>query len=177
VRTFLSVVVALVLFASPALAQTAAPTRESIERMLSGFETTPTLAQIQALGDGALPLLFAIHDDASVIQPVRFRAVTAVGAFQTADARAFLLRVMDDAVEPTLVRAEAIRALARSQGAGATSAVATYLSSDQRALRESATEALGAIGTASARRLLREHLPQEHDAALRERIGALTTPR
>lgn len=175
-RAFLSVafVVLSLCLGATAFAQSAPPTRASIEQMLSGFEDTPTLAQVRALGEGAVPLLVAIHDDAQVIQPLRLRAVTAVGAFSTEPARVFLVRVVHDPNEPALVVREAILALARSQGAGAVPIVTPFLSSTTRSVREGAIEALGSIGTAAARRRLSVHQAHEHDAALRDRIALLT---
>jgi HEAT repeat protein len=170
-------VLVVLLIAAPAFAQSSPPTRASIEHMLSGFEDTPTLAQFHALGDGAVPLLAEIHDDASVMQPVRLRAVTAVGAFTTDAAHTFLLRVMRDPNEPAMVVREAIRALARSQGAESVPVIAPFLTNTSRAVRESAIESLGSIGTTAALHQLSRHRAHEHDAALRERIGVLITPR
>lgn len=176
-RTFFSVIlVALALLApSAALAQSAPPTREQIVTMLSGFEDTPTLAQMRALGDGAVPILIALYDDPAVIQPVRLRAVEAMGAYASPEARTFLLRLIHErGASPILVR-EAIEALGQSQGASAIPVISPLLSSPTRAIRESAIEALGAIGTPAAHAQLTRRQPQEHDTALRARIVTLTT--
>ena len=84
-RTLASIVLAALLaLPSLALAQTTpTPSRDALVTMLSGFEDVPTLAQIRALGPGAVPMLIALHDDAQVIQPVRLRAVEAMAAFST----------------------------------------------------------------------------------------------
>lgn len=172
------VIVGLLVLLVPgrSLAQTGAPpTRESLVSMLSGFEDTPTLAEIRALGEAAVPLLVAIHDDPSVIAPVRLRAVEAVGAFTTPAARRFLLRVLADPSEPTAVVREAIEALASAAGPEAVSPIGAFLASDDRGVRERAIEALGTIDTAAARRLLAAHVAREHDAALADRARALAT--
>lgn len=171
-------VLALALVVPPLAHAQSAPaiTREALVTMLSGFEDTPTLAQIRALGQGTVPMLIALHDDPQVIQPVRLRAVEAMGAFSTPEARTFLLRVIHDPAESPIVVREATEALGQSQGSRAITDIAALLTSQERAIREGAIEALGAIGTPAARQALHDHLASEADAALRARIGVLTTP-
>lgn len=175
-RTLRFVVLAALL-ALPSLAHaqtTPGISRDALVTMLSGFEDVPTLAQIRALGPSAVPMLIALHDDAQVIQPVRLRAVQAMGAFATPEARTFLLRVIADPAESPVVVRRATAALAQSQGASAIPQISGLLTSQERAIREGAIEALGGIGTAAARQALVEHQAQETDAALRARIGVLT---
>jgi HEAT repeat protein len=171
-RTFLSVVLLLVM---PALAsaqsQGTAPTREALITMLSGFESTPTIAQMRALGDGTVPMLIALYDDPQMIQPVRLRAVEAMGAYGTPEARAFLLRVIREPDQSPIVVREAIEALAQSQGASAIPQITPLLASPERAIREGAIEALATLG---ARQQLTQQLAREHDADLRARITTLT---
>jgi HEAT repeat protein len=174
-RTFLLV---LALLAAPSLASAqSTPSRDALITMLSGFEDTPTLAQMRALGDGTVPMLVALYDDPQVIQPVRLRAVEAMGAFTTPAARMFLLRVIDEPGQSPIVVREAIEALGQSQGASAIPQIAPLLSSQARAIREGAIEALGAIGTDDARARLRRGLAGEPDEALRARIATLTAAR
>jgi HEAT repeat protein len=166
---------ACLLCAGVASAQTTQlPTREALVTMLSGFEDTPTLAQMRALGDGAVPMLVALYDDPQVIQPVRLRAVEAMGAYTTPAARTFLLRVIREPGQSPIVVREAVEALAQSQGASAIPQIAPLLSSQERAIREGAIEALGSIDTTAARQRLTQHLPDEHDTDLRARIATLT---
>lgn len=153
----------------------AAPSRDALVAMLSGFEDAPTLADVRALGEGAVPVLIAIHDDPSVIAPARLRAVEAVGAFTSAEARTFLLRVMHDPAEPAAVVREAIEALASAAGAEAIGPIREFLRSPDRGTRERAIEALGAIGTVAARRVLEAHVAHEHDAALADRARTLAS--
>ncbi len=174
-RSSLFVVLAsLVLVLPSSVIAQATPSRDAMLAMLSGFEDTPTLAQIRALGEGAVPILIALHDDPQVIQPVRLRAVEAMGAFSTSDARTFLLRVIRDPAESPIVVREAIEALGQSQGASAVPQIGRMLSSPTRAIREGAIEALGTIGNAAARQQLTQHQAHERDTTLRERIGVLT---
>jgi HEAT repeat protein len=174
-RTFLSVVVLAIALtgACGASAQSTAPSRQALITMLSGFEDTPTLAQMRALGDGTVPMLVSLYDDPQVIQPVRLRAVEAMGAFSTPAARTFLLRVMREPGQSPIVVREAIEALAQSQGAAAIPDIAPLLSSQERPIREGAIEALGSIATPAARQALTAHLPSETDEALRARITTL----
>lgn len=176
-RTSFSVVLVVLGLGCVAHAQAVqAPSREAMITLLSGFEDTPTLAQIRAMGEGTVPLLIALHDDPQVIQPVRLRAVEAMGAFSTPDARAFLLRVIGDHGESPIVVREAIEALGQSQGAAAVDDIAPLLGSSERAIREGAIEALGTIGTPAAIRALTAARAHETDTALRDRIGALVAP-
>jgi HEAT repeat protein len=158
---------------APSVITPPAPSRAAIEHMLSGFEDTPTLDQIRALGEGAIPILVALHDDESVIQPVRLRAVEAMGAFSGDAARRFLVRVMHDPHEPGVVVREAAEALAQSQGASAVPEISRLLSSSDRNVREGAIEALASIGNDAALRRLAVHQVHEADGALRDRITAL----
>jgi len=170
----LLLILVLALPAAASAQQSAPLTRDALVTMLSGFEDTPTLAQIRALGDGAVPMLIALHDDAQVIQPVRLRAVEAMGAFSTPEARTFLLRVIHDPQESPIVVREAIEALGQSQGAAAVPQISAMLSSHDRVVRESAIDALGTIDTAAARHRLAQHASHETDATLRQRITTLT---
>ena len=164
----------LVLSVAPRLAQAQTqPTRAVIESMLSGFEDVPSLAEWRALGPSAVPLLIAIHDDAQMIQPVRLRAVEAMGAFSSAPARTFLLRVMNDPHEGTFVVREAAEALAQSAGEDAVQPITRLLRAADRGLREGAIIALGRIDAESARHELQLQLARETDADLRARIAAL----
>jgi len=173
-RQLLFIVLVLTGLASPAMAQTQTVTRDAIVTMLSGFEDTPTLTQMRALGDGAVPILISLHDDPQVIQPVRLRAVEAMGAFSTPEARTFLLRVIHDPAESPIVVREAIEALGQSQGAHAVPQLTSMLASHDRVVREGAIEALGSIGTPAARQHLIQHRAHEADTALRARIATLT---
>ena len=171
-RLFFLFLVGLALAPRPTRAQDQI-TRPVIETMLSGFEDVPSLAEWRALGPAVVPLLIAIHDDTQVIQPVRLRAVEAMGAYSTPAARAFLLRVMNDPHEGTIVVREAAEALAQSGGASAVAPIARLLQSPDRTLREGAIVALGRIDLATARHELEQQLPRETDADLRRQIGAL----
>jgi HEAT repeat protein len=175
-RTFSSIVLATLLaLPSFALAQTTPSiSRDALVTMLSGFEDVPTLAQIRALGPSTVPMLIALHDDTQVIQPVRLRAVQAMAAFTTPEARTFLLRVIHDPAESPVMVRRATAALAQSQGATAIPQITPLLTSQERAIREGAIEALGSIGTPAARQALVDHQAHETDAALRARIGVLT---
>ncbi len=174
-RTSLSAVLVVLGMGCVAHAQAVqAPSRDALITMLSGFEDTPTLAQVRALGEGTVPALIALYDDPQVIQPVRLRAVEAMGAFSTPEAHAFLLRVIRAPGQSPIVVREALEALGQSRGGAAVSEIAPLLASPERAIREGAIEALGSIGTPEARAQLSARGPHELDAALRERIGVLT---
>ncbi len=172
--SFFALGLSLFLFLAPrpAHAQTQV-SRAEVEAILSGFEDVPTLAEIGALGPTAVPVLVAIHDDAQVIQPVRLRAVEAMGAFHTAEARTFLLRVMNDPHEGTIVVREAAEALAQSAGEGGVQPISRLLTSTDRTLREGAIVALGRIRAESARHQLELQLARETETDLRARITAL----
>lgn len=147
--------------------------RAAIETMLSGFEDVPSLAEWRALGPTVVPVLIAIHDDAQVIQPVRLRAVEAMGAYSTDEARTFLIRVMNDPHEGTIVVREAAEALAQSAGEGGIEPISRLFRSSDRSLREGAIVALGRIEGESARHQLELQRARETDADLRAQITAL----
>ncbi len=173
-RALVVIGLVLALFPGRSLAQTSAPPdRAQLIAMLSGFEDAPTLAHIRSWGDDAVPILVSIHDDPGVLAPVRLRAVEAVGAFSTPLARAFLLRVLHDEAEPTVVVREAIEALASAAGPDAVAPLCPYLTHEDRGIRERVIEALGAIGTVAARHALAGHVARERDAALASRAEML----
>ncbi|UJR79071.1 HEAT repeat domain-containing protein [Sandaracinus amylolyticus] len=151
-------------------AATTPRTREDVIALLSGIESTPTLEAWRAMGPATIPLLRAAIDDARTPGFVRVRAVHALGAFTTSEARTTLRRALRRP-EGLVVR-EAVLAMTTAFGAASEGDVAPLLTHSDTAVREAVIDALGRMGTADARSRLQSHLARERDEALRERIEA-----
>lgn len=165
----LSFVVLLV----PALASAqAAPSRERVREMLSGIEHTPSDADWRRLGDGALPVLMELSQADGEAPYVRLRAVGATGAFPRPAVRSFLLAVARADGQSDLMVREAVVTLARAFGPAAVEDLGPFLRHDEVVVREAVARALGRIGTRDAAAALRQRLPVERDAVVREAIEA-----
>ena len=159
------------LLVAPALgAAQAAPSPERVRAMLSGIEDTPTEADWQRLGDGALPVLIDLYNDHTAPGFVRLRAIGATAAFPRAATRTFLLAVANADGQSDLFVREAVNALARGFGQAASADVARFLGHEAPVVREAAARALGRVGGTDATRALRLRLGSERDVVVRESI-------
>jgi HEAT repeat protein len=163
-----AIVVALLAAMPSALwpAEVAAQTsRDEVRSMLSGVETAATEREWRALGEGAVPVLVAIFDDGSELQPVRLRSVWAARFFSTAASRSFLQRLAADASQPGLVVRAAVQSLAAAFGRSAVPPIAAQLAHADAAVREACIVALGRIGGSEARAALEARRGRELEHA------------
>lgn len=152
-----------------ASAQTA-PSRERVRELLSGIEHTPSDADWQRIGEGALPILIELSQSPSEAPYVRLRAVGATGAFPRPAVRTFLLAVARVEGQSDLMVREAVVTLARAFGASAVADVAPFLAHEEPVVREATARALGRIRTPAAASALRARLPEERDGVVRDAI-------
>jgi HEAT repeat protein len=138
--------------------------------MLSGIEHVPSDADWRQLGPGALPVLIDLYADTGEPGFVRLRAVGATGAFATAATRTFLLAVAHADRQSDLFVREAVTALARAFGAGATQDLVHFLGHTSPIVREATANALGRVGAQGATSALRSRLAIERDGAVRTAI-------
>lgn len=168
-----AVVWALVLVSGSSLATgvsaQAAPRRDAVRALLSGFEEAPSAAEWEALGPGAVAVLTALHDDAAEAPFIRLRTVWAARFYRTAASRAFLERVL---LEEGLTRRAAVLALADAFGADSIPTVAPFLADPDVAVREGTITALRGIDDARSREALRARLAIEPDGSLQVMLRA-----
>lgn len=138
--------------------------------MLSGIEDTPSRAEWQRMGEGALPILIELYTDRSQPGFVRLRAVGAAAAFPRTATRTFLLAVARAEGQSDLFVREAVNGLARAFGRDASPEVASFLDHRAPVVREAAARALGRVGGPNAVRALRVRLSAERDVVVRESI-------
>lgn len=175
---FLALLFAAPLSASTLLAPTAsaqAPRREVVEELLAGIESSATEAEWRAMGEGTVPVLVAIFDDASEPQPLRLRAVWAARFFATSASRAFLDRVVSDASQPGLVVRSAAQSLAAAFDRSAVPSLRALLTHADPAVREATIAALARVGGSEARAALvaRRGRETELAAALEQAIATV----
>ncbi len=159
----------------PVAASAQAPRRDVVEELLGGIESSATETEWRAMGEGTVPVLVAIFDDASEPQVVRFRAVWAARFFPTAASRSFLERVVRDASQPGMVVRSAAQSLAAAFDRSAVSTIAPLLTHADPAVREATIAALGRVGGSEARAALvaRRGRETELSAALERAIAAV----
>ena len=157
------------LLAAPASAQTTDDDlRKSVETLLGGLENPAGDADWAALGEAAAPHLVAIAQDEAQPRSTRSRAITAMGNFDTAEVRGYLVEVLESG-DATLQR-KALRPLARTAAADELARIAGFLDSDNTTLREAAAQALGVVGTEEAKSLLSARLEVETSEAVTKKI-------
>lgn len=161
----------VVILAFPAVVSAqAAPSRDRVREMLSGIEHTPTDADWQRVGDGALPVLIDLYQSSTEPPYVRLRAVGATGAFPRPAVRTFLLAVARADGQTDLLVREAVVTLARAFGAASVGDLVPFLAHDEPVVREATATALGRIGTPDATAALRARLRVEREGAVRAAI-------
>lgn len=153
------------LAAGPAFA---GPLRDPVLAQLDGVEDPPSLASLQALGEGVGPELLELAQDKSLLPTRRARATQALGHFPSEDARAFLVTTLAGG-EPILAR-KAAWALAHGWGDEAVEWLAPALTADDVQLRLAGCRALGSLGSERARSALQARLAQEQNPAVKDLI-------
>ena len=142
--------------------------------LLSGYEDTPSKADLEALGVGVVAELMAIGVDAEVPRSRRGRAVSALAFFPEAEVQSYLEARLADATDESVVRRKAAYALGAGFGAAAVGPLGVALSDDDLQLRVAAAGALGGLGEAG-RAALEARLAEEPEASAREAIEKALT--
>lgn len=169
----LALLFVVVVMPEPASAQ--APRREVVEEFLGGIESSATEAEWRAMGEGTVPVLVSIFDDASEPQPVRLRAVWAARFFATEVSRRFLTRVASDPSQPGMVVRSAAQSLAAAFDRSAVATLGPLLTHADPAVREATIAALARVGGPEARAALvaRRGRETELAAALERALSAI----
>jgi len=154
-------------FAHSALAADDA-TKQQVLGLLSGYEETASPDSLKAL-DGDVPgTLRAIASDATLTSTQRARAIHALGWFPEDDTRAFLVTQARGS-NPMFAR-KAIYALANGWGDQALDELTFALANHDVQTRMAAANALGTLGTPSAKLALEARLAHETDPTVRTTI-------
>jgi HEAT repeat protein len=154
-------------FAQSALAADDA-TKQQVLGLLGGYEETASPDALKAL-DGDVPAtLRAIAVDSSLTQTQRARAIHALGWFPDDTNRAFLV-THAHGDNPMFAR-KAVYALANGWGDQAIDELTLALANPDVQTRMAAANALGHVGTPSAKLALEARLAYEKDPTVRTTI-------
>lgn len=160
--------ISLLVLALP-VAASAGPKRDAVMDLLNAFEEPVRAADLAALGDGVDTELMEIAADPEVATTRRGRAVTSLQFYETDTVRTFLeARLVSGATE-SLLRRKAAASLA-AWGAAATPILGPVLGDRDVQVRIAVAQALGRVGDATARKLLRDRLATEPEPAVQEAI-------
>jgi HEAT repeat protein len=144
------------------------PTRQQLLGLLSGYEETASPDSLKAL-DGDVPgALRAIASDATLTTTQRARAIHALGWFPSEDTRAFL--VAQARGGDAMFARKAVYALANGWGDAALDELTVALANPDVQTRMAAAQALGNVGTPSAKLALEARLPLETDPTVKTTI-------
>lgn len=163
--TLLRLVFPIAVVLGLSVSSAAAQSRDEVRTMLSGIESAPSEAEWRALGEGTVPVLVALFDDTSELQPVRLRSVWAARFYPTAASRSFLERVAADGAQPGLVVRAAVQSLAFAFGRSAVAPVAARIGHSDSAVREAVIVSLGRMGGPQARAALEARRGRETELA------------
>jgi HEAT repeat protein len=146
----------------------AGPQRDAVLELLNAYEDVPSQADLAALGDGIDQELMEIADDAKVPSTRRGRALSALQHYRTDDVRTFL-EAHVDASDKGILRRKAAWSLA-AWGDDAVAKLQGALADDDVQLRIAVAQALGSIGTDTARAALTARLDPEPETAVKDAI-------
>ena len=147
----------------------AGPQREAVLDVLSGVETPPTHADLQAIGEGVTSELLDIAADVSVPASRRGRAITALGFYPTDAVRAFLEAQLREA-DTSLYRRKAVGALATGWGAEALPLLKEALDDADVQLRIATVGALAELDDGAGIEVLQQRLVAEPDLHVKDAI-------
>jgi hypothetical protein len=179
--------IALITLTATAGLARAEPPRAAVERLLSGYEPSPTFVEdLRRLGPGTDQVLITVASDPRTSRLRRSRALHSLGHLPSLAGRDYLrseLRALRSAgaVEgpDVLDLVACARALGR-YGAEALPDLVGLLAYPSPDVRQAAAAGLGTTGALPARTPLRQRLSVEADAgvraALRGALRALTAP-
>ena len=154
-------------FAQSALAADDA-TKEQVLGLLSGYEETASPESLKALGGDVPGTLRAIAADTTLSATQRARAIHALGWFPDDTNRAFLAAQARGG-NPMFAR-KAIYALANGWGDQAIDELTVALANPDVQTRMAAANALGHMGTPSAKLALEARLAHETDPTVKATI-------
>lgn len=148
------------------------PVRAQVIDALSGYESVPSAAEWEKMGDVG-PELFALSKDPTISPSVRVRATHALGYFPAADHQAWLGSLIADPTVSTQLRRASCYALANGWGDTALPLISPALTDSDKQLRNAAARAVGSIGSPAARATLEGRLVAEADPMVQNTLKSL----
>ena len=129
--------------------------RSRVEGLLGAYRAV-TVAEWQALGPDAAPLLEAVARDGQALPTRRARALAALGVLRPAAAAPLVRQLATDSTVPATLRAAALDVAPGALGADAPGFLVPFLRDGEARVRRHSAEALAASGAAGCRVLLAE---------------------
>lgn len=115
---------------------------DTVEVLLSAYETPPQRSDWVRLGPRAAERLMEIVTSEGHLPSARLRAVSALASFPTPETRRFLEALLDGRGVAPLFRRKAALALAAAFGAGAVRTLEVHIGDDDPRVRDDVTRAL-----------------------------------
>lgn len=159
----------LILMASLPTLAWAGPHRAAVLDLLNAYESTPTAAELKAIGPEVDAELMEIADDGAIPLSRRGRAVSALAWFPSDRTRTFLEDRLQKG-DKSILRRKAAYALAEGWQDRAFLPLSTALSDSDVQVRIAVANALGRLDSDRAREALRGQLEKEPEASVREAI-------
>ena len=147
-------------------------TRARVVEALSAYESVPSQADWEKMGDVG-PELLALSQDTAGSPSVRSRATHALGYFPTDSHRDWLVSVLSDTGARSGLRRSACYALANGWDDEALPLIRPALVAEDKQLRNAAARAVGGIGSPAARAVLEERLATEADPMVLSTLKSL----
>lgn len=150
--------------------------RAALESFLASSERPPAASDLRAYGKRPDRLLVTIAEDAALDPLLRARALSALAHTPTAEARAYLARILSgksksiDTTDKLLLRRAAVAA-GWHGGSNVATLVGPLLDHEDPDVRVDAGVALGLSRLPEAVRLLRARVSREPDARVRGHLG------
>lgn len=151
----LAALAALLLFGSAAAEPVDAGLRSRVEGLLGAYRAV-TVAEWQALGPEAAPVLENVARDARDLPTRRARALAALGVLCPAAAAPLVRQLASDGTAPVPLRTAALEVAPGVLGADAPGFLAPFLRDREARVRRRSAEALAASGVAGCRVLATE---------------------
>jgi hypothetical protein len=129
--------------------------RSQVEGLLGAYRAV-TVAEWQALGPGAAPVLAAVARDARALPTRRARALAALGVLHPDAAAPLVRQLASDGTVPVPLRAAALDVAPGVLGADAPGFLGPFLRDREARVRRRSAEALAASGAAGCRVLAAE---------------------
>jgi len=146
----LGALAAILLFGSAAAEPVDPGLRSRVEGLLGAYRAV-TLAEWQALGPGAAPVLEGVARDPRALPTRRARALAALGVLRPEAAAPLVRQLASDGTVPVPLRAAALDVAPGVLGADATGFLAPFLRDREARVRRRSAEALVASGAAGCR--------------------------
>lgn len=161
----------LLLIASLTSAYADEALRGRVLDLLSGMEEPATAADLAALGADVGVELQGIARDTNVLPTQRGNALVALGHYPSDDVRSLLSGVLRDNGGNKLLRRKACTGLAVGFGDAAVPELVAIFAENDTMMSTAVVQALGTIGTPTAKSALEEQLASEKNNSVRTALS------